>query len=289
MIDTKILMSAFKNKIYYEDDFIVLNGFNIENFKSFPQKLDMVVLGICTEGESKIKIEDRIITFTQQQIAFIPEGIKSNIEFTTNDFNGYFFLLSKKFCKEVLFVNMPDLINIFVEIHQRIVFNLSKTEFHTFINYYHLINEIVIGPNSIFTKEILRHLFTSLALKLYSLIHTCSKKKESIKKSRHDIIVEELLSNINRNFKKERKVEYYAQLQFLTPKYLSLVSKTNTGHTVSEWINLFVINEAKSQLRDTDKTIQEIAIDLNFNNQSFFGKYFKLYAGMSPSEYRKSL
>ena len=34
--------------------------------------------------------------------------------------------------------------------------------------------------------------------------------------------------------------------------------------------------------------IQEIADRLNFANQSFFGKYFKHYTGMSPKEYRKS-
>ena len=33
---------------------------------------------------------------------------------------------------------------------------------------------------------------------------------------------------------------------------------------------------------------QEIADRLNFANQSFFGKYFKHYTGMSPKEYRKS-
>ncbi|KAB5217038.1 helix-turn-helix domain-containing protein, partial [Bacteroides ovatus] len=49
-----------------------------------------------------------------------------------------------------------------------------------------------------------------------------------------------------------------------------------------------VILEAKALLNSSSMNIQEIADRLNFANQSFFGKYFKHYTGMSPKEYRKS-
>jgi AraC-like DNA-binding protein len=40
------------------------------------------------------------------------------------------------------------------------------------------------------------------------------------------------------------------------------------------------------RLRFTDMTIQEISNELNFPNPSFFGKYFKEHAGMTPLAYR---
>ena len=49
-----------------------------------------------------------------------------------------------------------------------------------------------------------------------------------------------------------------------------------------------VIMDAKSQLKSTDLTIQEIAYSLNFPNVSFFGKYFKRYVGISPQKFRNS-
>lgn len=58
--------------------------------------------------------------------------------------------------------------------------------------------------------------------------------------------------------------------------------------TVGEWIDELVILEAKALLNSLSMNIQEIADRLNFANQSFFGKYFKHYTGMSPKEYRKS-
>jgi AraC-like DNA-binding protein len=46
--------------------------------------------------------------------------------------------------------------------------------------------------------------------------------------------------------------------------------------------------DAKSKLKSTDMTIQEISYSLNFPNASFFGKYFKRHVGMTPLEFRES-
>jgi AraC-like DNA-binding protein len=41
------------------------------------------------------------------------------------------------------------------------------------------------------------------------------------------------------------------------------------------------------QLKNTTKTIKEIARDLNFPNQSFLGKFFREHVGISPLRYRR--
>ena len=83
-------------------------------------------------------------------------------------------------------------------------------------------------------------------------------------------------------------MSFYADKMFLTAKHLSTVVKEISGKTVGEWIDELVILEAKALLNSSSMNIQEIADRLNFANQSFFGKYFKHYTGMSPKEYRKS-
>ena len=51
-------------------------------------------------------------------------------------------------------------------------------------------------------------------------------------------------------------------------------------------IDNYVILEAKTLLKYSNMSVQEIAYYLNFPNQSFFGSYFKRNAGMSPSQYK---
>ena len=72
----------------------------------------------------------------------------------------------------------------------------------------------------------------------------------------------------------------------ITPKYLTTLIKRISGKSASEWIDSFVILEAKTLLKYSDMSVQEIAYALNFPNQSFFGSYFKRNTGMSPSHYK---
>ena len=72
----------------------------------------------------------------------------------------------------------------------------------------------------------------------------------------------------------------------LTPKYISGQIKAYSGKCALDWINDYVVLEAKMMLRYTVMTIQEISNSLNFPTQSAFGKYFKQQVGTGPKQYR---
>ena len=93
---------------------------------------------------------------------------------------------------------------------------------------------------------------------------------------------------MQKNFKEERFLDFYANELSITPKHLSRTVKSQTGFTAVEWIERYVILEAKVMLKSSNMTIQQIADELNFPSQSFFGKYFKKNIGVSPKEYRNT-
>lgn len=105
-------------------------------------------------------------------------------------------------------------------------------------------------------------------------------------RSRKEHIFERFYESLIESYQAERSVRFYADRLCLTPKHLSGVVKEVSGKTVGEWIDDFVILEAKALLNSSSLSIQEISDRLNFANQSFFGKYFKHYTGLSPKEYR---
>ena len=84
----------------------------------------------------------------------------------------------------------------------------------------------------------------------------------------------------------ERSVTYYASQLCITPKYLSTVVKLVSGKTPTDWIKEKLIDEMKYRLCHSQATIKEIAFQLHFPNNSFFGKYFKAATGVSPTRYR---
>jgi len=86
----------------------------------------------------------------------------------------------------------------------------------------------------------------------------------------------------------ERGMAFYADKLCLTPKYLSKLIKEASGRSAPDWIDAFVILEAKNLLKYSDVPIKEIVFKLHFPNQSVFYKFFKTHTGMTPSEYRKA-
>lgn len=86
----------------------------------------------------------------------------------------------------------------------------------------------------------------------------------------------------------ERGMAFYADKLCLTPKYLSKLVKQASGRSAPDWIDAFVILEAKNMLKYSDAPIKEIVYKLHFPNQSVFYKFFKTHTGLTPSEYRKA-
>ena len=78
----------------------------------------------------------------------------------------------------------------------------------------------------------------------------------------------------------------YADQLCITTRYLSSILQDLTGHTPKELIDARCIQEIKMLLRTTNLTMQEIALRLDFPDQSFFSRYFKKNTGMTPAEYR---
>lgn len=109
---------------------------------------------------------------------------------------------------------------------------------------------------------------------------------QSKKQTRKDKIFQNFLVSLHQNFREHRDVKFYAEQQCLTPRYFSTLIHNISGKSPLEWIVLFVITEAKRLLANPEISIKEVADKLNFTDQSFFGRYFKQYAGCAPSRYK---
>ncbi len=89
------------------------------------------------------------------------------------------------------------------------------------------------------------------------------------------------------NFPEHKEVAYYAQKLNITPKYLSEILQVEVGKSAKNFIDEYVIMEAKSLLKQTPLSIQEICHWLGYEDSSHFGKSFKKLTGSTPGEYRR--
>jgi len=79
----------------------------------------------------------------------------------------------------------------------------------------------------------------------------------------------------------------YADLLYITPNHLNALCTELLGKTAGDLIRDRILLEAKRLLTNADMTITEIAYDLNFQDNSYFNRFFKKNVGMTPDEFRK--
>lgn len=79
-----------------------------------------------------------------------------------------------------------------------------------------------------------------------------------------------------------------AQKVYMTPAYLSLLFKNNTGKTFIEHLTDIRIDKAKDMLRSTHYKNYEVAEKVGYQDSRYFSQIFKKKVGLSPSEYRES-
>lgn len=90
-------------------------------------------------------------------------------------------------------------------------------------------------------------------------------------------------------FLEHREVSYYADAFAMSPAVFSRKIKNNYGKTPSKLIQERVVLEAKKQLHLSVKSIKEIAVALNFEDEFYFSRYFKKEVGCAPSTFRKEV
>ena len=109
--------------------------------------------------------------------------------------------------------------------------------------------------------------------KIGSILHRkqpefLSENPKSLK--REEVLFNQFINLLTEHHRKERRVDFYAEQLFLSPKHFSTVVKKVSGKTAGEWIDEYVILEAKALLKYSVMSIQEVAYFMNFPNLPFW-------------------
>ena len=74
---------------------------------------------------------------------------------------------------------------------------------------------------------------------------------------------------------------------FLSTSYVCTFFKNETGQTLNQYLTEYRMEKAKQLLRDGRFKISDISSRVGYSDGNYFGKSFKKYCGLSPSEYRE--
>lgn len=132
-----------------------------------------------------------------------------------------------------------------------------------------------------------------IRLKLLELFITvdrnCSGKKgKNVPQQKHTLL-RSFQRHIEKHYRDIKLPKEYADLLYVTPNHLNALCQELVGKTAGDLIRDRVMLEAKRLLTSADLTVTEIAYELNFQDNSYFNRFFKKNEGVTPDEFRKTL
>lgn len=270
---------------FIDDDFAIFNDIADLTLRDFPGRVSAGVLGLCLSGSCRVSINLNEYTITPRTLVItVPEQIIQNLG-TSDDFSAVFVAVSKGFVDDT-FPRLTQMLPFMFYVKEYPCLKLDQSHVDCLLEYHSLLWKKVRETDNVFRREVAKGILLSMFYDIYNIYH--QRMPHGLKpSSRKEGLMEKFLREVMDHYKSERMVSFYADKLCLTSKHLSEVVKEVSGRTSGEWIDDFVILEAKVLLTSSDISIQEVAEKLHFANQSFFGKYFKHRVGMTPKEYRK--
>ena len=133
--------------------------------------------------------------------------------------------------------------------------------------------------------------FTLLQCQLMTfLVHAQRNYNETLPPtpmSAADKLIKQYLQFVDDHFLEVKSIQEYAHLLGVTSGHLSDAIRENLGTTPIQLLNRRIALEAKRALLHSEQTIAEIGLGLNFDNPSYFSRFFKREVGKTPSEFRR--
>lgn len=268
-----------------DDDLLLFDKIEDMPFPNEPRRIRCILLALCLKGKAQYSVNTKKHEVEENDIIIINEGQVTDDYLISRDFKGIGLMISSEFFKEII-KDVHELSSLFLFSRSHPVCTLKKNEVDNIIDYYRILKHKLEDTSHHFRKETVRSLLTTMIYDLSNVIYNIQNYNDK-KQTRAEHIFTEFIHLLEQNFKKERRVSWYGQQLCISPKYLSETIKQISHHTPNEWIDNYVTLEIRVLLKNSTKSIKEIAQELHFPNQSFLGKYFKEHVGKSPSEYRR--
>ena len=253
----------------------------------FPSRLNALIIGVGTEGETSLTSnlqefrlkKDSLFIFSPKHIL----QVQSN-----NRFKAHLIVIAPDFLKRIN-IDTKRMMPLFLQFGSLPCMELTHAESQSLRSFISMVEQELKGSETDFSSEIIGGLIAATIYKVGDILtHYLTEHPEvdSPIHNRAEEYFRQFTELLGEHYKHERSVGFYARQLCITPKYLTTLIKRISGKSVSEWIDNYVILEAKTLLKYSNMSVQEIADYLNVPNQSFFGSYFKRNVGMSPSQYK---
>ncbi len=264
------------------DEFGIIENPSFDILPNHPYRSPLAVAIFCTCGHASGRLNTKIYDIEEGAFFIVQQGHITELINISADFRAIYILMTQSFVESLGISNTFDLSSFITNSPYNRLEGRARQALEDYLN---MCRNLLPEEQNPHRLEIVRLLTRAFFLGLGYFIHQMHTSEAP--QGRKSELTSEFIALVEKNYRKHRDLRFYADVLGLTQKHISTVVKQSSGKSATEWIERYVILDATVQLVSTDRTIKEIAYDLNFPSQSFFGKYFCRVVGISPAVYRK--
>ena len=234
-------------------------------------RFNFILMALCCKGEARYRIDKRKQEVKAGDLFFMSQRHIIDDFTATPDFECQCIMVSPNFYHDFV-QDVKNVSSLLIFSMNFPVVQLTTKEKEVYGHFYR--TQLV--------KALLLAMFYDMSNVIYRV-----GEHEPQKMRRSDAIFTEFIRLLEKHYRTQRRVYWYAQQLDITPKHLTDMVISVSKRSPNSWIDDYVVMEIRMQLKNTTKTIKEIADELNFPDQSLLGKYFKKNVGISPLAYRR--
>ena len=271
---------------YIDNDLILFEDITQVPLPTSPSRMKSLFLALCTSSHAQYTVDTKMHEVSAGDVIIISEEQVVADYMLSQDCKGIALIMSYDFFQNIV-SGVHELSALFLFARTHPVFHLDDNQTKALENDIEHIKEKIVDTGHRFRRELVMTMLKALIIDMSNIIYRFQQVGEA-GQTRAEVIFRDFIQTVEKNYRTERRVSWYAQQLCITSKYLSETVRTVSRRTPSDWIDSYVTRELRVMLRNSTMSIKQIADELNFANQSFLGKYFKEHVGMSPSKFRKS-
>lgn len=266
------------------EDFAILFEKN-PVFTGLPERTEYYELIFCLNGDYKKSIGPFLFDVYPHSIHLVsPAFIHSSEAVNQDDLLLYRIsfkkeFLTNNFLKENILDNLLE-----VNPDYPPIYGVSEKSYLSIKALYEKI-KVESQEENAFHLPLIRLMVMEL---LYEMNRACEKclLNSTRHLSRQYQLVNQFKKLVQDQFLMLKTVQEYANLMFVSSKYLTEVVKSETGQNALHVIHNRLFLEAQYLLSSSGLSVKEIADQLKFDNSSHFSRFFKRFAGINPSEFK---
>lgn len=286
--EQEMRLTRFERDLMAGKDICCLEG----EVKAFPKILckpflmNYVGLIVCEKGYFCFDVDKKKFTARAGETVFLSEGNNFSIGELSDDLRVSILFYHIDPIREILGSSIVAMY-LYTTLTPEPCYVWTSGEESDLARYIALLGRHRKSAQNPFDNHECKLLLLALTYRLCSIYSRRIIEEKNVAGHKIDTFIK-LIRLIEKYYMQERGVAFYADKLCLSPKYLSVLSKSVCGYTVQELVFRAIIRKSIFWLKNTNKSVQEISDDLNFPNASFFGTFFKKQTGPAPSYYRIS-